>query len=104
MRVHRSRQFRVNMGNYEHQELGASLTVDPEDVWGDDLVGMPTDPRERAQALNAFAFEMITAFLKPELAEAAELSQAKESILPEPAPKPAAPRRERTRTTTRSTR
>lgn len=107
MKISITKSFKVNLGNYESEEISATVTVDTEDLYGPDpdAVPPPTEADEHVQELQDFATKHVQKWIDAQLEEAAELSQAKDSILPEPQPKTAPPRRERTKsTTTRSTR
>lgn len=106
MKVSVTKSFKVNMGNYESEEISATVSVDTEDLYGPDPDAYPagTEADEHVEALQEFALKHVDTFLEKELEKAAELSQATDSILPEPASKAAPSRRERTRPTTRSNR
>ena len=95
MKVARSREYKVNMGNYEHLQVSAMIVIDDRDLFSEDeLAGM--DPDEVVDALATFAEKHLDKQLEPELKEAAEVSQASASMLIEEA---APSRRERTRRT-----
>lgn len=91
MKLARSREWKVNMGNYEHEQFSALIAVDITDLFTDDEIAGMT-PDEQMAALREYCERHLDQQLNPELEHAAELSQAEKSILPEPQPK-APPRR-----------
>lgn len=83
MRLSRGKEYKLNMGNYEHLQVNAMVTIGGEDLFTpEELEGM--DPDDLMNALREFAERHLEQQLDPELEEAAKLSQAKESILPAP--------------------
>jgi hypothetical protein len=100
VRLSRGKEYRFNMGNYEHLQVSAMVTVDALDLYPDGGAD-EIAPDQLLKELNDFCEQSLAKILDPEVEEAARMSQAEKSILPEPPP---APRRERTKTTTRSTR
>lgn len=89
MKVSLQKGYRINLGNYEHVEVSAHITIGEEDFDADELEGLDRD--ERMALLQREAARYMTDYLEPELDSAAEVSQATDSILSAPPP----PRRER---------
>ncbi len=90
MRLSRGREYKLNLGNYEHLQVNAMVTIAGEDLYTpEELEDM--DPDDLMQALRDFTERHLEQQLNPELEEAAKLSQAEKSILPEPVVEP--PRR-----------
>lgn len=99
MRLSIGKTLKVNMGNYEHIELGAHVTLEEGDYDPEVFDGMT--PGERMGFLLKEARVYQDDYLEPELKRAAELSQAEASMLIDPEP---APRRTERTTRRRSTR
>lgn len=94
MRISRGKEWKFNMGNYEHLQVSAMITVDILDLYTPEEVE-DLSPEEQMAALREFAEQHLEQQLKPEITEAAKLSLAKDSILPAPPPPEPEPRRER---------
>lgn len=101
MKLTRTSQYKLNMGNYESHEVGATISLDVTDLFDEDELADMTYEQKKAElrkAVHAWLAEEID----PALEAAAEVSQAKDSILP--APKEKEPPRRTERVTRRSTR
>ncbi len=81
MRISRTRGFKLNMGNYESYEFGASVTLDHNDLGLSDQEVLSTDSDWLATALTEKVIEILNHQLKDELREAAELTDRKSFIL-----------------------
>ena len=98
----RSRECKVNMGNYEHVQMSAMVVVYDVDLYDEQtLAGM--EPKKVMAALRAFAEKELDAQLDPELDAAEKLSVAQASMLFQTTPQPSA-RPARTEKLKRSTR
>lgn len=98
----RSRECKVNMGNYEHLQMSAMIVVYDVDLYDEKtLAGMT--PVQVMHGLRAFAEEQLDDQLDPELDAAEELSDAPASMLFQTTPKPGV-RPARTEKLKRSTR
>ena len=77
--------YKANLGNYEHVEFGASVTVTEDDV----TIDPDCSPARRVEILDRFANEQLDLMLAPDLAAAAKLSVKEDSFTkvdPPPAP------------------
>ena len=72
MIITKSREFTVNMGNYESLKIGASVSVDTADV----PIGKTTD-----QEIFDWIEEKLTAVIAEDLAEAKALTNTKDSYV-----------------------
>ena len=98
----RSRECKVNMGNYEHVQMSAMVVVYDVDLFDEQtLKRMP--PEEVMAALRAFAEKQLDDQLDPELDAAEKLSVAQASMLFQTTPQPSV-RPARTEKIKRSTR
>lgn len=99
MKLTRGRTLKVNLGNYEGDELMAVVSIEDTDLFDEDELADMT-PDEVMAALKEHCEKYLADTLEQPLRTAAEVSQAKDTILHDLKPAPA--RRERT--TRRSTR
>lgn len=83
MKLVRTKEYKLNMGNFESLQIGATVSIDILDLYTEDEVADLTYEEQKA-ALKKHAHEWLKEELDPELEEAAKLSQAEKSILPEP--------------------
>lgn len=102
MKLSRGQEYRLNLGNYEHVQLSAMVSVDALDLYTEEELAT-IHPDDVMAAMAEFCEQKIKEQLEPELKEAARISQAEKSILPEPQQETPA-RRERTKPTRRSNR
>jgi hypothetical protein len=85
----------MNMGNFESTEIMATVTIEPLDLFTEEVLA-DMDPDELMTELKKAAEQYLDQNLDPELKEAAKLSQADKSMLfDNPPARPA--RREKTR-------
>jgi hypothetical protein len=99
VRLSLGKTYKIAMGNYEHVEVGAHLTLDDVDILDDDELADMT-PDEKMAELRTTALGYLDDYLEPELKTLADLSQADGSMLIEPTP----PRRTEKTTRRRSKR
>lgn len=87
MKLSVSKEYKLNMGNFESLQVGRMIVIDILDLYPADVAaGMSAE--EQIAELRAFAEQHVEQQLEPELEEAAKLSQAEKSILPNPPPPP----------------
>lgn len=80
MKLARTREYKVNMGNYEHIQVSSLVMVDGSDLFTDEeLEDMAPD--DLMEALRVFAEKHLHDQLDSELAEAKAMSDAKDSML-----------------------
>lgn len=100
--ISRSRECKVNMGNYEHVQMSAMVVVYDVDLYDEDVLKRMS-PEEVMRGLRAFAEKQLDDQLDPELDAAEKLSDAAASMLFQTTPQPGA-RPARTEKLKRSTR
>lgn len=84
MQITKTRTYRVNLGNYEHIDVSATVTVDDADVVGDSSTMIP------------LVDKTLALMLEPELDAAALMTVNENSfVYNEPTPKAAAPKTQR---------
>lgn len=74
MNLTRSREYTVNMGNYESVKIGASVTVDTDQL----VIAEGTSPQE---AGIAFAEQVLEQALAADVKEASELTATRDSFI-----------------------
>lgn len=84
------------MGNYEHVQVSAMVTVDALDLFTEEELA-EMDPDDVMTALRAWCKKYLEQELEPELDDAAALSDAERSMLIEPPPKKSERRTERSK-------
>ena len=72
MNVTRSREYTINMGNYESLKIGASITFDSEEQNG--VLG-------EGEELHQFLDKALDVLLEDEVKEAQELTHTKDSYI-----------------------
>lgn len=86
MKLARTREYKVNMGNYEHVQVSSLVMVDGIDLFTEEELA-EMDPEDVMKALREFCEKHVNDQLEPELADARRMSDAKDSMLfiePEP--------------------
>jgi hypothetical protein len=73
MIVERSREFTVNMGNYESVKIGARVTLDPEEF--------PELQGATLEASHAKADELLDDMLAADVKEVSELTATRDSFI-----------------------
>lgn len=68
MILRKSREFTINMGNYESVKIGASVEIDPDEVDRD------VDPR-------AFIEDKLDQLMEADVKEASELTSTRDSFI-----------------------
>lgn len=84
MNINRTRQFRVDMGDYESYQFGASVTLGHGDLGytDEDLVEMSDDERKELQKeLTRKILKVLDEQLIQEIKDSAELTENKKSFL-----------------------
>ena len=85
MNISRTRQYKLNMGNYESVELSATISVKDVDIFDEDELPSMT-PDEVLEALQEHAERYLDQMLEQELKQAGEVSEATASLLFEKTP------------------
>lgn len=94
MEITRHLSYRVNLGNYEHVDFGASITVRDTDV----TIDPECSPARVVEILDRFATEQLDSMLTPDLSAAGQASTSKDTFAKvEAAPEPAPPTTRRPR-------
>lgn len=81
MRISRTRSIKVNMGNYESFEFGASVTMDHNDLGYSDEEAREIDPKDLATDITDLVLEVLHDQLRLEVAEAAALTDEDKSFV-----------------------
>lgn len=74
MILRKSREFTINMGNYESVKIGASVEIDSDDL----AIEVGTSP---VDAANRYADEALTQVLEADIKEASELTSTRDSFI-----------------------
>lgn len=80
MKISRSREYKVNVGNYEHIQVSSMVVVEGIDLFTEEELA-DMDPEEVMKELREFAEKHMDDQLEPELRRAEEVSQAERSML-----------------------
>lgn len=88
MKITRGLGYRVNLGNYEHVEFSAMITVSDDDLFTEGELES-SKPDELVMDLSDFAAKHLDVVLAPELLAAKGLTTSKDSfVFEEPDPPP----------------
>lgn len=84
MKINRSRQFKINLANYESYSFGASVSVDHKDFGhsDEDVIDLSDDAQEiLVNQMNVYCNVMLAEIMKEEILAADAMTDEKKSIV-----------------------